>query len=89
MEFLTRFYHNAVSASLGFWLVLIPLVILIWFVPTFLALVFNRKHLKLIFLANIPAGFSFIAWGACIAWAVSGKMTGKLRTKLPQEKQTD
>lgn len=81
MELLQTFFHNAANASLGFWLVLIPLVIVIWFIPSFLALFFNRKHLKLIFFANIPAGFSFIAWGACILWALSGKMNDKMLAK--------
>lgn len=81
MELLQTFYHNAANASLGFWLIFIPFFVIIWFFPSVLAIFFNRKHLKLIFLANIPAGISFIAWGACILWAVSGKMSDKMLAK--------
>lgn len=81
MEFLAGFYHNAANASIGFWLIFIPFFLIFWFIPSVLAIFFNRKHLKLIFLANIPAGFSFIAWGACILWAVSGKMNDKMFAK--------
>ena len=68
------------GASLGFWLWFVPTFLLFWFVPTLLAIFFNRGHLKLIFLANIPAGMSFIAWGGCIVWALTGKVwQGKKR----------
>lgn len=85
MEILADFYHIAAAAGFGFWLVFIPLVFIIWFIPSILAIFFNRKQAKFIFLANIPAGFSFIAWGACIAWALSGKMSARLKVKTPKE----
>ncbi len=74
------------GASLGFWLWFIPTFLVIWFVPSLLAIFFNRAHLKLIFLANIPAGMSMIAWGGCIIWAVTGKVwQGKKRTAATVE----
>lgn len=85
MEMLTNFYHLTATASISFWLILIPFVLVVWFVPSLLALFFNRKHAKFIFLANIPAGFSFIAWGACIVWAVSGKVSQRLAHKRAQD----
>ena len=86
MEFLNQIYQHLATASLGAWLVVIPLTFIIWFIPTLLAIFFNRKHLKKIFIVNIPAGFSFVAWGACIAWAVSGKVSERLKSKeAPQE----
>ncbi len=63
--------------NLLFWLWFVPLLLLCWFLPSLLALFFNRKHLKLIALANIPAGLSVIAWGGCIIWAVTGKVWQK------------
>jgi len=74
-------YQQMATASLGVWLVVIPLTFVIWFIPTLLAIFFNRKHLKQILIVNIPAGFSFVAWGACIAWAVSGKVSERFKSK--------
>lgn len=52
-------------------------VLLLWFLPAMLALMFNRKHFKLILLACIPAGFSLIAWGGVMVWATTGKVIDK------------
>ena len=49
MEFLNQMYQQMATASLGVWMVVIPLTFIIWFVPTLLAIFFNRKHLKQIF----------------------------------------
>ncbi|MEN0038174.1 MAG: superinfection immunity protein [Cellvibrio sp.] len=81
MDMLTQILNQFQQAPLVAWLWVIPLTLVVWFVPSILALFFNRKHLKLIVLANIPAGFSFIAWGACIVWAVTGRMTEKMRAQ--------
>ncbi|RUO26051.1 hypothetical protein CWE09_04810 [Aliidiomarina minuta] len=51
----------------------VPLFLAVYFIPGILAIFFNRRHVKKIWLANIPAGLSFIAWGALIVWAVTGK----------------
>lgn len=53
----------------------------VWFLPSLLALVFNRQHLGKIALLNIPAGFSWIAWLALLVWAVTGKLSNKLAVK--------
>lgn len=58
------------------------LLLLVWFLPAILSLFFNPKHTKLITLACIPAGFSFIAWGALIVWATTGKVFDKYRDKV-------
>ncbi|WP_406828760.1 superinfection immunity protein [Microbulbifer sp. ARAS458-1] len=57
----------------------------IWFLPSLLAIFFNRGHLGKIFLANIPAGLSWIAWVALLVWAATGKMSGKLAKKYKAE----
>jgi hypothetical protein len=72
--------------GIGFWLWFLPLFLAFWFLPTILAALFNRKQLKFIAIANVPAGMSFIAWGACIAWAVTGKLWQK-KTAIPVEPQ--
>lgn len=38
----------------------------VWFLPSLLALAFNRQHAGKIALLNIPAGFSWIAWVALL-----------------------
>lgn len=69
--------HALNNASPLFWATLIPLVLFLWFLPVLLAVFFNRPHLKYIAIAAVPAGVSFIAWGALIIWACSGKVTGR------------
>jgi len=81
MELLNQTYQQLATASFGIWLVVIPLIFIIWFIPTLLAIFFNRRHLKKIFIVNIPAGFSFVAWGACIVLAVSGKVSERFKSK--------
>ncbi|GAB2512552.1 superinfection immunity protein [Microbulbifer agarilyticus] len=53
--------------------------------PSLLAIFFNRKHLGKIFLANVPAGLSWIAWVALLVWAVTGKISGKLAKKYESQ----
>ncbi|MBU2115108.1 MAG: superinfection immunity protein, partial [Gammaproteobacteria bacterium] len=53
----------------------------VWFLPSLLALAFNRQHLGKIALLNIPAGFSWIAWLALLVWAVTGKLSNRLAAK--------
>lgn len=63
-------------------LVLFGLLFLaIWFLPSLLALLFNRHHIGKIALLNIPAGLSWIAWGALCIWAVTGKLSDRLAAK--------
>ncbi|QKX18921.1 superinfection immunity protein [Microbulbifer sp. YPW1] len=53
----------------------------VWFLPSVIAVFFNRAHLGKIFLANVPAGLSWIAWVALLVWASTGKMSGRLAEK--------
>ncbi|MDP5137592.1 superinfection immunity protein [Rheinheimera baltica] len=55
--------------------------LMVWFLPSLLALAFNRQHFGKIALLNIPAGVSWIAWLAILVWAVTGKLSNKLATK--------
>jgi hypothetical protein len=72
-----------------FWLWFVPLLLISWFLPTLLALFFNRKHLKLIALANIPAGLSVVAWGGCMVWAVTGKIWQKTSATPTESREPD
>ncbi|MCK9363479.1 MAG: superinfection immunity protein [Syntrophales bacterium] len=63
--------------SLGFQLLFI---LAIYLVPTFIA--HRRKHEKrtMLTIINIFLGWTFIAWVACIAWAIWGKSSKKIFT---------
>jgi hypothetical protein len=52
-----------------------------WFLPAFLAFFLNRKYFKIIALASIPAGLSFIAWIGLLGWSLSNHI------KLPKKVQ--
>lgn len=71
------FWQQLQSVELSFWLLFAPLVLAVWFLPVILAFFFNRAHLKYIAIAAVPAGLSFIAWGALLVWACSGQVTGR------------
>ena len=69
----TEFFHQLGQINPILWAVFIPFFLAIYFLPTVIAMFRNRQHLGKIFLANIPAGFSWIAWMALIIWAFTGK----------------
>jgi uncharacterized membrane protein len=85
MDTLQQFFDSFVQAwqqadlvfLVGFGL----LFFVIWFLPSLLALAFNRQHAAKIAVLNVPAGFSWIAWLALIIWAVTGKLSDKLAEK--------
>ncbi|ACJ26949.1 hypothetical protein swp_0104 [Shewanella piezotolerans WP3] len=60
-------------------------VVFLWFLPALLALVFNRKHFKLILIACIPAGLSMIAWGGVLIWATTGKAVDKYANRRQKQ----
>ena len=76
-EFFTQFEN----ASLLQWSLVVALMLFIWFLPVLLALFFNRRHLKYIAIACIPAGLSVVAWSAVLLWAVTGKAVEKYLPK--------
>lgn len=71
---LDSFLQTLSAMSLTQGLVFVAFFLAVWFLPAILALFLNRKHLGKIFLASIPAGLSWVAWVALLAWAVTGKM---------------
>jgi hypothetical protein len=73
----TEWLHLYQQSSAGFLLWFIPLFLAVYFIPSLIALFFNRKHLGKIVLANIPAGLSVIAWCALIGVAFSGNLLNK------------
>ncbi|AFU99976.1 superinfection immunity protein [Simiduia agarivorans] len=74
MDFITTLTADA--GPLG-WAVLIPGVVLLWFLPALLALAFNPSQARLIALACVPAGLSFVAWGALFVWAITGRVADR------------
>ena len=82
MESLLALYDNLTVTQvvlIGF------VVLLVWFLPAMLAAVFNPCHAKIIFVACIPAGFSFIAWSALMVWAFTGKVWEKYADKVEKK----
>lgn len=78
-DLIDAFVSNAEQASLSYWIAFGLFFLVVYFLPTLLAAVFNRQHLIKIALLNVPAGFSLIAWGALIVWAVTGRMGDRLK----------
>ena len=78
MEFIEKILAQE---NFAFMVLLAIGVLIFWFLPAMLALIFNRKHFKLILLACIPAGLSFIAWGGVMVWATTGKVVDKYSNK--------
>jgi hypothetical protein len=74
-----------ISENYAFIALVLVGVFILWFLPAMLALIFNRKQFKLIVLACIPAGLSFIAWGGVLVWAISGKTIAKYTSKVEAE----
>ena len=78
MDALSQFFATTDPMLL---MVVGALVLLTWFLPALVALVFNRKQFKLILLACVPAGFSLIAWSGVMVWALTGNMVNRFRKK--------
>ena len=76
-EFLTPFENG----SLLQWSLVVALLLFVWFLPVLLALFYNRRHLKYIAVACVPAGLSVIAWSAILLWSVTGKAVEKYLPK--------
>lgn len=62
--------------------VIIVLVLLIWFLPTLIALMLGRKKLKFIAAANCASLLSHFLWFALLVWVVSGNVVGKRLNEL-------
>lgn len=77
----SEFLHRFTQIDPGFMMILIPFFLVVYFLPAILAVFFNRRHLTKIFLANIPAGLSWIAWVALIIWAITGKRKSQQEKK--------
>ena len=69
----TEIIHQLSQLNPLFWIGFIPAFLAVYFFPSIIASFRNRRHLGKIFLANIPAGLSWIAWLALMAWAFSGE----------------
>lgn len=78
MDFLTQFFATATPLQLIF---IGVAVVFVWFLPVLIALMFNRKHVKLIAVACVPAGLSIIAWSGVMVWAATGNMLNRFNKK--------
>ena len=81
-----EFIDNILASDNYLFLALLAIaVVFLWFLPALLALVFNRKHFKLILIACIPAGFSLIAWAGVLVWATTGKAVDKYANRSQKQ----
>ncbi|MDF2176907.1 superinfection immunity protein [Aliiglaciecola sp. CAU 1673] len=87
-DFINQFSQAWQQADAPFLVVFVLLFLLVYFLPALLAVFFNRRHLAKIAVLNIPAGFSLIAWGALMVWAVTGKAGEYIQQKLAQRGTT-
>lgn len=71
MEYVNQLLDSATPLQFA---VMALILFLVWFLPAIVALFFNRKHVKLIAVACVPAGLSVIAWSGLMVWAVTGNM---------------
>ena len=61
-DFISQMQENLSQLSTIQIILLVIAFLVIWFIPTFLGLIRNRKHIGKIFLLNIPAAFTFTSW---------------------------
>ncbi|WP_298442019.1 superinfection immunity protein [uncultured Ferrimonas sp.] len=54
-------------------IVIVPCILLLYFLPSIVAFLLNRNHKMKILAANVPAGISWVMWFAVMAWAITGK----------------
>lgn len=80
-QFIAAFSSAWQQADVQFLIGFGLLFLTVWFLPSLLALLFNRQHAGKIALLNIPAGMSWIAWAALCVWAVTGKLGDKLAAR--------
>ena len=81
MEFFEEMYNSLANFTAAQLVVTIPTVLVFYFLPSIIAIFKNPKQLKLIAIANVPGGMSWIAWIALMGWAISGKAVPKLKKK--------
>lgn len=69
----TEFFYQLSQLNPLYWIAIIDAFLATYFLPSIIAGFRNRRYLGKIFLANIPAGFSWIAWMALLVWAFTGE----------------
>jgi len=81
-EWLSEYQAVWHQADAGFLMIFGLFFLILYFLPTLLAIFFNPSHLSKIAVLNIPAGFSLIAWAALLVWACTGKVGEVLRQRI-------
>jgi len=81
-----QFFTTLQSLTFIQYATFIPLFLIVYFIPTILAYFFNKNNLKIIAIANIPAGFSMLIWFALIIFSITGNASEKLLKKLKLNK---
>lgn len=58
---------------LPFYLLLVPIILTLFFVPSFIAMDKCHPEERKIFLLNLIGGITVIGWFAAMAWSLSGR----------------
>lgn len=56
---------------LPFYLLLVPIILTIFFVPSFIALDKSHRNERGIFLLNLFGGITFVGWIVAMIWSLS------------------
>jgi hypothetical protein len=60
----------ALFAPLFIWAVLLLAGLIVYLLPTWLAVLFDHPHALAIFLINLLLGWSFLGWVAALVWSL-------------------
>lgn len=82
------FWHQILTLSILEASLFLTLFVLIWFLPTILALFYNPQQRKMILIINVFAIASWILWGALLIWATTGNIKGDKLKKLVHKFKT-
>ncbi len=75
------------NAGTGLLVTVVVVTLLIYFVPSFIALVRRHTYLKQVLVLNVVLGWSTIGWVALLVWAFAGgEIPDKLKRWLKKPK---
>ena len=75
------------NASTGLLVTVVVVTLLIYLVPSFIALVRRHTYLKQVLVLNVVLGWSTIGWVALLVWAFAGgEIPDKLKRWLKKSK---
>ncbi|MBI6885142.1 superinfection immunity protein [Pseudomonas putida] len=55
------------------YLLLLPIILIVFFMPSFIAMDRNHEAERKIFILNLVGGITVLGWLAALIWSASGK----------------